>query len=80
MNIINRLNNLEEKAALLEGKSGKSFLVMFNDNGRLYTYDIVDGKEVKVYPTKEELDENQKSHKAPIITFHTSLDQENLLT
>lgn len=79
MNIIKRLNYLEEKAALLESNHDTSSSIMFNDNGRLYHYEMIDGKSVKVYPTQEELDKYQGNHKRPIITFHACLDQEKLL-
>lgn len=79
MNITNRLNIFEERVALLESKSGKSFSIMFDDNGKLYHYELIDGKRFKIYPTEEVLNEYRKKSKSPIITFDKCLDQEKLL-
>lgn len=76
MNIINRLNNLEEQAAVLVSKGGKNFSIMFKDNNGVYGYQLINGEKVRVYPTQEDLNEFQKNHKIPIIIFDACLDLE----
>ncbi len=72
-----RIAKLEEKIYLLEGKSDKHSSIMFEDDHRLYHYQLIDGEKVKIYPTQEELDSFRSNSKTPIIIIDTSLDMEN---
>ncbi|OGC59849.1 hypothetical protein A3A70_03035 [candidate division WWE3 bacterium RIFCSPLOWO2_01_FULL_42_11] len=74
MNVANRLNNLGKSIDLLEGKGKGYYLIIFKDEDKFYYYQKVDEKRVKIYPTKEELDDYRNSHKELIITIASCLD------
>lgn len=74
MNIATRLNSLEKRVDLFEGKGDGYYSIIYQDKDKLYYYESVDGQSIKKYPTQEELDDYRNNHKEPIIIIDMCLD------
>ncbi len=66
MNIQARLIDLEKRSELIHDSSRQRFYSLLGDDtGLWYGYYDSNGKHIKVYPSKEQLEEHCSQHKGP---------------